>query len=1109
MARLGEVRGSGGAAGYVRRYCPWCRARNAGNVSAGVGDSSRSWASGPIEAAEEWLRLQPGSPASGGWTRRGEARPAAEPGWLALDLRERPGVADSIEAPVCLADRDGPDRSTAYPVEQYRAADGVVLLKIPTGTPAGARWVWTPSISPRFLLEKLVSGLRAVGRAPLAEALAAGDLAGPPARSSPVPPGLLFAQPDAYLACMNPGVRLVWGPPGTGKTQVLARAIEDLMRAGKRVLLVSTANVAVDNALLAVVKAVQLRPGQAIRVGPAHLSDIADRTDLRLDSLTATASADVDARREVVGRRLAELSGVDDEIAELTVQLEGFDPAEYGSAADRVAAATRLADLEPHRSAALRAVEDARLGARGRKHDIDRLARESARLAGPRSALARLSELRGKLGELDGRQNELQLALRTAEALASGATGWGAGRAARRRIQQADLALREFTVANTERRDRLWGLIAENRAVVGTVTPEGLAVLDRKLRLAQRSAAEADEFVRKCVATVSGIEHAMAPARQIGPPTDADRSLVERCDREGRPQHHARQASLQEFRASTVAERTALEEEHRRLIDRSRRLRTDAEAELIDQAGIVATTLARSRVNRAVARSIFDVVLVDEAGAATLAEVLLVLARATTTAVLFGDFLQLGAVLNRPVEDSENPAVRRWVQSTCFSHVKITNPEAAVAHPGCVALLHQFRFGPGLRRLANEVIYQVLRDARELPGIRANPDTEIIVVDVSSVQELAVVRQSRPSGRWWAAGLVLSRALVQQHLPESSGGVGVVTPFKPQAEATLAALRDQDQDLVAGVGCGTVHSFQGREFETVIFDLVEDGQGWVAAGGRTSSGAYGLKGVRLFAVGATRARRRLYVLLDGRALTGATAGPLQALRAALERGDARSWSAAALLGLAEPPEEQVDPAFEEVAELLQQTVTISDISNEVSFGQELERHLVGARESVWMWSPWVSKRADVVVPLIADAVRRGVQVWVFVRPDEDNLMKREWAQRRLPALRGSGATLIRSDHEHRKIVVIDRRTVLFGSLNALSANPGNTRESMLTMDGRAFAERLLIELDAEILGDPQACSGCGNPMEVRGGGKRQKFRWECRTCQTKVPVPDRQQSRRR
>ncbi|MFH9864080.1 AAA domain-containing protein [Streptomyces sp. NPDC017202] len=41
----------------------------------------------------------------------------------------------------------------------------------------------------------------------------------------------------------------MWGPPGTGKTTVLKRAIGDLTARGDRVLLVSATNVAVDNAL--------------------------------------------------------------------------------------------------------------------------------------------------------------------------------------------------------------------------------------------------------------------------------------------------------------------------------------------------------------------------------------------------------------------------------------------------------------------------------------------------------------------------------------------------------------------------------------------------------------------------------------------------------------------------------------------------------------------------------------------------------------------------------------------------------------------------------------------------------------------------------------------
>jgi hypothetical protein len=363
------------------------------------------------------------------------------------------------------------------------------------------------------------------------------------------------------------------------------------------------------------------------------------------------------------------------------------------------------------------------------------------------------------------------------------------------------------------------------------------------------------------------------------------------------------------------------------------------------------------------------------------------------------------------------------------------------------------------------------------------------------------VQRSGSGRNWWAAGLVLSRALAELHRPESTGeaAVGIVAPYRAQSEATLAALRDQD--VIGGVACGTVHSFQGREFDTVVFDLVEEGRGWVSAAGQRPLTSFGHDGLRIFAVGATRARHRLYLLVDRSAVRMATAGPLWALREAVDRGDVRIWSAAALLGLDDPPPNHLDPVFDEVAELLRGTVVVRRVDDEVSFGAELERHLDAARTSVWMWSPWVFNRAAVVVPLIERAVQRGVSVRVFIRPDSDRNMASPRAQAQLPALYSSGATVIRSDHEHRKIVVVDRRVVLYGSLNVLSNNPGSTRESMLTLEGRAFAERLLVELEAETFGTPKPCTGCGTVMEVRGGGKLRRFRWECRSCKIRVDAP--------
>ena len=57
------------------------------------------------------------------------------------------------------------------------------------------------------------------------------------------------------------------GPPGTGKTRGLTEAIGELLKADQRVLLVPATNIAVDNALLGVVKAHPQPDGAVLRVG--------------------------------------------------------------------------------------------------------------------------------------------------------------------------------------------------------------------------------------------------------------------------------------------------------------------------------------------------------------------------------------------------------------------------------------------------------------------------------------------------------------------------------------------------------------------------------------------------------------------------------------------------------------------------------------------------------------------------------------------------------------------------------------------------------------------------------------------------------------------------
>lgn len=62
-------------------------------------------------------------------------------------------------------------------------------------------------------------------------------------------------QVGAILSGLRSGCSWFWGPPGTGKTTTVARLVETLRRGGKRVLVVSNTNAAVDAALASYLEA--------------------------------------------------------------------------------------------------------------------------------------------------------------------------------------------------------------------------------------------------------------------------------------------------------------------------------------------------------------------------------------------------------------------------------------------------------------------------------------------------------------------------------------------------------------------------------------------------------------------------------------------------------------------------------------------------------------------------------------------------------------------------------------------------------------------------------------------------------------------------------------
>lgn len=120
------------------------------------------------------------------------------------------------------------------------------------------------------------------------------------------------SQARAVTTALNSRYLLVWGPPGTGKTKTLAHLVAELVKRGKKVLVVSTANIAVDEAAEDTAEVLRdtefYRESRILRVGNVRKPELTRNYPLAV--LDAVLQRKHEERREYlseVSRRLCDL----------------------------------------------------------------------------------------------------------------------------------------------------------------------------------------------------------------------------------------------------------------------------------------------------------------------------------------------------------------------------------------------------------------------------------------------------------------------------------------------------------------------------------------------------------------------------------------------------------------------------------------------------------------------------------------------------------------------------------------------------------------------------------------------------------------------------------
>jgi len=385
---------------------------------------------------------------------------------------------------------------------------------------------------------------------------------------------------------------------------------------------------------------------------------------------------------------------------------------------------------------------------------------------------------------------------------------------------------------------------------------------------------------------------------------------------------------------------------------------------------------------------------------------------------------------------------------------------------------------PDISLIANKLVYDGrLRDEFDLPKLKQIsplPTSPLVLCDTQDAYPLA----TRPArGRSWKnyyhalCCVTLARKMLEEHpgLKEkrNESVIGIVTPYRAQAQLLQSLLKDAG--LQTHVQAGTIHRFQGLEFEIILFDTVASTGSHASefiAGGRDSDS------VRLLNVAVTRAKQKLVIVANLRFIQEQFQESsimhqvvlMAAGTATIPSLDVAGTSFSSLVAKARRthPDATTPEAILALLDMKREDLLVllgaPDLQHftEETFYAALERDMQDATKSIQIASAFLTKfRVGKLLDLLLEQQQKGISITVFTKPLGES---EDWDIKAANTLKNAGIVLSYRSEMHEKIVIIDEKILYHGSLNVLSYR--STRESMLRIINSTVVQDVLKSLQS-------------------------------------------------
>ena len=312
------------------------------------------------------------------------------------------------------------------------------------------------------------------------------------------------------------------------------------------------------------------------------------------------------------------------------------------------------------------------------------------------------------------------------------------------------------------------------------------------------------------------------------------------------------------------------------LEDKIDRMITVNERIELERMQLVATTLAKVCTSDLFDGQAFDAVVIDEASMANLPYLMVLAAKAKSHIVVVGDPMQLP-----PIALTDDAHARNFLEEDIFTFVsKAETTEDLFAwhdknRPLTTFFDTQYRLNADLAEVLSSVFYEGRLKTAQSDGeinqqFSEEKDKDPTVNVIDSWKYGPVLTQ-KDDGKGFSPVnevhtviliKILKRLILKNHVPVEE--IGIIVPFRSTVYDIRSELYEEDLGMIE---VGTIHTFQGREKNVIIFDTVMSGEEQYGRRRHYSVRPFdedknGLAVPRLLNVAFSRSRDRLVILAD-------------------------------------------------------------------------------------------------------------------------------------------------------------------------------------------------------------------------------------------------------